>query len=308
MRLRVKKMKKSPNMHNDKLTFAIFGNTYQSDKIYPIVQLMAKLREKDATIIIENTFYRYLKNNYDVTISDIHTFSDSNFDADYVISFGGDGTLLRSAAMVGSKGIPIIGINTGHLGFLAAVSPENVEKAVDAIYDRQYQLEEHSVICMDIDGMPLKGYSCALNDIAILKQDRASMISITTYINGELLTTYMSDGLIVSTPTGSTAYSLSNGGPIMVPQANILCLTAVAPHSLNLRPVVISDNSEIKLKVCSRSHNFLAAVDGRSIKLNDTVTITIRKASHSISIIKQKNSSYYRTLREKMMWGMDIRK
>lgn len=295
-------------MHNDKLTFAIFGNTYQSDKIYPIVQLMAKLREKDANIIIEDSFYKYLRNNYDVTISDIHTFTENNFTADYVFSLGGDGTLLRSAAVVGDKNIPIIGINTGHLGFLAAVSPEKVSQAVDAIYERNYKLEEHSVISMTVNGKPIKGYNSALNDIAILKQDRASMISITTYIDGELLATYKADGLIVSTPTGSTAYSLSNGGPIMVPQSGILCLTAVAPHSLNLRPVVISDNSEITLKVCSRSHNFLAAFDGRSIKMNDDVTINIHKASYNISIIKQKYSSYYATLREKMMWGLDTRR
>lgn len=295
-------------MHNDKLTFAIFGNTYRSDKIYPIVQLMAKLREKDANIIIEDTFYKYLKNNYDVIISDIHTFSDSDFSADYVISFGGDGTLLRSAAMVGSKEIPIIGINTGHLGFLAAVSPEKVENAIDAIYNKEYQLEEHSVICMEVNGQPLSDYSCALNDIAILKQDRAAMISIKTFINGELLNIYMADGLIVSTPTGSTAYSLSNGGPIMAPQSGILCITAVAPHSLNTRPVVIPDSSEIMLKICSRSHNFLAAIDGRSKRMSDDVTITIRRAAHNISIIKSKESSYYGTLREKMMWGMDTRK
>ena len=295
-------------MLNDKLTFAIFGNTYRSDKIYPIVQLMAKLREHDAAIIIEDSFYKYLKRNYDVIISDIHTFADSNFKADYVISFGGDGTLLKSASMVGSKGIPIIGINTGHLGFLAAVSPERVENAVDAIYNKDYKLEEHSVICMEVDGRPVNDYGYALNDIAILKQDRASMISITTFIDGEILATYMADGLIVSTPTGSTAYSLSNGGPIMVPQSGIMCLTAVAPHSLNLRPVVISDSSKITLKICSRSHNFLAAIDGRSIKMNDDVTITIGRAPYNISIIKQKNSSYYKTLREKMMWGVDSRR
>ncbi len=295
-------------MLNDKLTFAIFGNTYQADKIYPIVQLMTKLRDYKATTIIEDSFYKYLKDNYDVTISDIQTFTGSNFTADYVISFGGDGTLLRSASMVGNKQIPIIGINTGHLGFLAAVSPERVDYAVDAIYNKKYKLEEHSVICMEVNGKPIKGYSNALNDIAILKQDRASMISITTYIDGDLLATYKADGLIISTPTGSTAYSLSNGGPIMAPKSGILCLTAVAPHSLNLRPVVIPDTSKITLKVRSRSNNFLAAIDGRSIKMNDDVTITISRADYNINIIKQPNSSYYVTLREKMMWGVDSRR
>ena len=157
------------------------------------------------------------------------------------------------------------------------------------------------------DGKPLPGVSHALNDIAVLKRDNASMISIRTSINGEYLVTYQADGLIVSTPTGSTAYSLSNGGPIIVPQTGILCLTPVAPHSLNIRPMVISDDSEITLTVESRNHNFLIAVDGQSAKCSEKTRLTIRKAPYNIKIVKRSSQKYFSTLRQKMMWGADTR-
>lgn len=170
----------------------------------------------------------------------------------------------------------------GRLGFLADIVPTEAESALDSLYRGDYTLENHSVICVEADGKPLPGVSHALNDIAVLKRDNASMISIRTSINGEYLVTYQADGLIVSTPTGSTAYSLSNGGPIIVPQTGILCLTPVAPHSLNIRPMVISDDSEITLTVESRNHNFLIAVDGQSAKCSEKTRLTIRKAPYNI--------------------------
>ena len=162
-------------------------------------------------------------------------------------------------------------------------------------------------IQIEADGEPIEGNPFALNDIAVLKRDNASMISIRTSIDGEYLVTYQADGLIVSTPTGSTAYSLSNGGPIMVPQSGILCLTPVAPHSLNIRPITIKDDSVITLEVGSRSHNFLVAIDGRSEKLQESTTITIRKAPFSIKVVTRLGQRYYSTLREKLMWGADQR-
>ena len=168
-------------------------------------------------------------------------------------------------------------------------------------------MEDHTVIQIEADGEPIEGNPYALNDIAVLKRDNASMISIRTCINDEYLVTYQADGLIISTPTGSTAYSLSNGGPIIVPMADILCLTPVAPHSLNIRPIVIADDSVITLMVESRSHNFLAAIDGRSEKLLEGTKLTIRKAPYAIRIIKRHSQRYFSTLREKMMWGADTR-
>ena len=185
--------------------------------------------------------------------------------------------------------------------------PSEIESAFDALYNGTFTLEDHAVIKIEADGEPIEGNPFALNDIAVLKRDNASMISIRTSVNGEYLVTYQADGLIVSTPTGSTAYNLSNGGPIIVPRAGILSLTPVAPHSLNIRPIVISDDSVVELTVESRSHNFLVAIDGRSEKLLEGTRITIRKAPHAIRIVKRVQGRYFSTLREKLMWGADQR-
>ncbi len=234
-------------------------------------------------------------------------FDGSDFQADYAISMGGDGTFLKAASRVGDKEIPIIGVNTGRLGFLADVLPSEIEAALDSIYTGSYKIEDHTVIQLETDGEPITGYPYALNDIAVLKRDNASMITIRTHINGELLVAYQADGLIISTPTGSTAYNLSNGGPIIVPQGGSLCITPVAPHSLNIRPIVVNDTCEITLDVESRSHNFLVAIDGRSEKLEEGTRLTIRKAPYHVRIVKQKNQRYFSTLREKLMWGADTR-
>lgn len=234
-------------------------------------------------------------------------FDDYNFDVDFAISLGGDGTFLRAASRVGAKGIPVLGVNMGRLGFLSDVLPLEVEKALDEIFEGQYKLEEHTVIKVEAEGEPIEGNPYALNDIALLKRVDASMITIRCRVNGEYLVTYQADGLIVSTPTGSTAYNLSNGGPIIVPSADILCLTPVAPHSLNIRPIVINDDCVVELEVESRSHNFLAAIDGRSEKLREGTKVIIRRAPFKIKIVKQRSSHYFSTLRDKLMWGADQR-
>lgn len=215
--------------------------------------------------------------------------------------------MLRAARFVKDKGIPVLGVNMGRLGFLADIAPSGIDKALDALYDGDFVLENHSVINVKTAGMPLAGACNALNDIAVLKRDNASMITIHAGINGEELVTYQADGLIVSTPTGSTAYSLSNGGPVIVPRTGTLCLTPVAPHSLNIRPIVIPDDSVITLTVESRSHNFLIAVDGQSETCAENTCLTIRKAPYGINIVRRKGHGYFSTLREKMMWGADTR-
>jgi NAD+ kinase len=220
---------------------------------------------------------------------------------------GGDGTFLRAASMVGNKQIPILGINAGRLGFLADVNAQEIERTIQAIYEGDYSIDTRAVIRVETDGQTLRGYECALNDVAILKRDNASMISIHTTVNGDYLTTYQADGLVISTPTGSTAYSLSNGGPIIVPGTHVFSLTAVAPHSLNVRPIVLSEDSEIKLTVESRSHNYLVALDGRSEPMSDSTRLTLRKAPYKVKVIKRAGTRYFNTLREKMMWGADQR-
>ncbi len=274
-------------MFKEKLKFIIFGNEYRKRDIIPCIQRIEQyLGQRHALVAVDPT---------DLS------------EADYAISIGGDGTFLKVARRVGELQIPIIGINMGRLGFLADVLPSEIEEALDDIYAGNYFLENHTVIQVETDGEHLTGYPCALNEVAVSKRDTASMISIRTYVNDEFLVNYQADGLIVTTPTGSTAYSLSNGGPVIVPQSRSLCLTPVAPHSLNMRPIVVTDTSVIKLEVESRSHNFLVAMDGRSEKLVGGTQLTIRKAPYSIHVIKLMNRRYFSTLREKLMWGADER-
>ena len=289
------------------LRFALFGKEFQAGKTVSIHRLIDSLKARGAEIYIERTFFRYITSALGMEVEVSGVFDNYNFDVDFVISIGGDGTFLRAASMVGSKATPIIGVNTGRLGFLADIHPDEIDHAIAEIVDGHYAVEPHAVIMVEADGEIIEGSPFALNDIAVLKRDNAAMISVRTCINGEYLVTYQADGLIVSTPTGSTAYGLSNGGPIIVPDADILCLTPVAPHSLNDRPIVINDDSEITLEVESRSHNFLVAIDGRSEKLLESTRLTIRKAPYTINIVKRDSRSYFSTLREKMMWGADHR-
>ena len=294
-------------MAEQHLKFAIFGNEYQAKKSVSIETILAFLEKKKAEIYVENAYYDFLVRDLHLDVKVAGVFEDYNFDVDYVISMGGDGTFLKAASKVGAKGTPIIGINMGRLGFLADVLPSEIETALDSLYAGECQIEEHAVIQVEARGGVLAGNPFALNDIAVLKRDDASMISIRTHVDGEFLVTYQADGLIVTTPTGSTAYNLSNGGPIIIPQSGSLCLTPVAPHSLNIRPIVINDTAEIQLDIESRSHNYLVDIDGRSERMTEEISLVIRKAAHSIKIVKQRNQRYFSTLREKLMWGADQR-
>ena len=289
------------------LRFALFGNTYQEHKSAHVTHLLEILRRRKAQICISNEFYDFLRNHTKADLSGLEVFEGNNFSADMVLSIGGDGTFLKAASRVGKKEIPILGINTGRLGFLADVLPDQMEDAFDEIYQGNYLAEPRRVLKLTCNGHVLKGYPYGLNEIAVLKRDTSSMITIHAYINGEPLNVYQADGLVISTPTGSTGYSLSVGGPILVPQSGTISLTAVAPHSLNVRPIVIRDDWEITVDVESRSHNFLIAVDGRSETCREGTRLTIKRADYYVRIVKRCHHSFFNTLREKMMWGMDGR-
>lgn len=274
-------------MIDNQLVFAIYVNAFKQQEIQPLVErVVAFLDRHSVSSLIE---------------------PDELTNVDLVISMGGDGTFLKAACMVGEREIPILGINKGRLGFLADVLPSEIEDVIEHVLRRDYMIENHTVIKLEADGECVDCCPFALNDIAVLKRDTASMISIKAYVNGEFLVNYQADGLIIATPTGSTAYSLSNGGPIIVPQSGSLCITPVAPHSLNIRPIVINDTSVIELEVCSRSHNFLVAIDGRSMKLTEGTRLTIRKADYMVKLVKLKNQRYFSTLHRKLMWGADSR-
>jgi NAD+ kinase len=294
-------------MEHRRLRFALFGNVYQTKKSASIQKVLACLSQRGAEVLVDQEYYQFLTEDQKLDVNAAKIFTDDDFDADIVISMGGDGTFLKAASRVRQKMIPILGINMGRLGFLADISPNDIEKCLDAIYEEDYSIENRALIQVTTDGEPLEGYNCALNDVAILKRDTASMISIRASINGDYLTTYQADGLVISSPTGSTAYSLSNGGPIIVPGTKVFSMTAVAPHSLNVRPIVFSDSSIVELDVESRSHSFLVAIDGRSEKFKEGTKITLRRAPYDVKVVKRSDHRYFNTLREKMMWGADTR-
>lgn len=300
-------------MSEKRLRFAIFGNEYQAKKSAGIQQVLSELYKHNAKVYIDRPFYDYLTYRVGQEVHADGVFDGYNFNVDYAISLGGDGTFLRAANRVLAKHTPVIGVNTGRLGFLAEVLPSEFGEGLDEIYNDRCRYEEHTVIQAGAeeddssDRLPIEGSPFALNDIALLKRDSASMITIRAYVNDVFLVTYQADGLVISTPTGSTAYNLSNGGPIIVPNSGSICLTPVAPHSLNIRPIVLNDTSVIKLDVESRSHNFLVAIDGRSETMREGTRIVIKKAPYTIKVVKLQSKRYFSILREKLMWGADQR-
>lgn len=289
------------------MRFALFGNTFQAKKSTYVQTLLRVLKQHEAEICICREFYNFLTSDLQLNSFDAELFDGDNFEADMVISIGGDGTFLKAANRVGRKSIPILGINTGRLGFLADISPEEIDIIFEEIYKNQYTVEERSVLQLKCENETFENPPYALNEIAVLKRDSSSMISIRTAINGSHLTTYQADGLVIATPTGSTAYSLSVGGPIMVPHSKTIAMTPVAPHSLNVRPIVIRDDWEITLEVESRSHNFLVAIDGRNESCQEGTRLTISRADYTIKVVKRHNHPFFETLRNKLMWGADIR-
>lgn len=289
------------------MKFAIFGNTYQAKKSSHAENLFRILEQRKAQICVCREFHHFLTADLHLNIPSAELFDGDDFYADMVISIGGDGTFLKAASRVGKKDIPILGINTGRLGFLADISPKEMEETFDEIYNNHYKIEERSVLQLKCNDKHLMESPYALNEIAVLKRDSSSMISIHAAINGAPLTTYQADGLVVATPTGSTAYSLSVGGPVIVPHSKTIAITPVAPHSLNVRPIVICDDWEITLDVESRSHNFLVAIDGRSESCKESTQLKISKADYSIKVVKRFNHIFFDTLRNKLMWGADIR-
>ena len=294
-------------MEHRKLRFALFGNIYQARKSASIQNVLTTIANYGAELYVDMEYYYFLKDNQRLNVPATKVFTEDDFEADFVISMGGDGTFLKAAGRVGNKDIPILGVNMGRLGFLADISPDDIEQCLEALFTDDYALQARALIQVEADGQPLGSPSFALNDVAILKRDTASMISIRASIDGQYLNTYQADGLVVSTPTGSTAYSLSNGGPIIVPGTKVFSMTAVAPHSLNVRPIVLPDSSIIELEVESRSHNYLVAIDGRSEKCKEGTKVTLRRAPYDIKVVKRSGHRYFQSLREKMMWGADTR-
>ena len=225
-----------------------------------------------------------------------------------VVSLGGDGTLLETVALIGPRQIPVIGVNVGRLGFLATVAPERIKDMILALETGNYRIETRSILEAEANNMEIfGGVNFALNDFAITKTETSSMITVHSYLNGVFLNSYWADGLIVSTPTGSTGYSLSCGGPVLVPNSKSLIVTPVSPHNLNVRPLVVEDRSVLSFEVKSRSNNFLLSLDSRSGIVDESTRLVVRKARFVARLIKMRDDSFFDTLRNKLSWGLDMR-
>lgn len=268
------------------------------------------LQRLKADLTVHKNFYNALPSTLQAELKDAEIIFDKIPAVDMALSVGGDGTFLRTATAVADSGIPILGINTGRLGFLADINFHDLDNTMNEILAGEYLIEERTLLTMQSSDNTTvcDTRNCALNEIAILKQDTASMLTIHTYIDNEFLTTYQSDGLIIATPTGSTAYSLSIGGPILTPEIPGFVLAPIAPHNLTSRPLVIHDSSHLRLKIESRSDSFLTSVDGQTHVFDTSVEIEIYKANYTVNVVKRVGHPFYDTLRDKLMWGVDVRK
>ena len=289
----------------------IYGQFYHKEAARYVQELLNILGQKKIEVIIEKNFLNLIKANDQIHVNYDHfsTFKELDSSYDLFFSIGGDGTILKTATYIRDLNIPIAGINTGRLGFLATITKEEIAQSIDKILEGKYQISNRSLLQATIEGDDdsLGDLDFALNEIAVNRKNTASMISITTHLDGEKLTNYWADGLIIATPTGSTGYSLSCGGPVIAPATSSIILTPIAPHNLNARPLVIPDDTTITLQVSGREEQHLISLDSRIIKLNNDTIVTLRKAPFTIKLIMLEGESFLKTIREKLLWGEDKR-
>lgn len=293
------------------MKICLYGQYYSEDSGDRIITLLDELEHYKVDLYIEKDYLFLIKSMFNLKreYKTFTSFSDLDESFDAFISVGGDGTMLRSIIYVRHLNIPILGINTGRLGFLATVQKDEIKKAVKEIINKEYDVVERSLLQVETSGEneTLGELNFALNEIAVSRKNTTSMITVATWLDEEYLTSYWADGLIVSTPTGSTGYSLSCGGPVITPRSAAFVLTPIAPHNLNARPLVIRDDTEIKLTVSGRENNFLISLDSRIATLNNETIIKVKKAPFNIKLIELKNESFLKTLRKKLLWGEDRR-
>ncbi|MBE6328765.1 MAG: NAD kinase [Paludibacteraceae bacterium] len=286
----------------------IFGNKCKDRIAIYARQLVNSLLKRNVSIYFEKDFCRFLvEKGIDMAFPHQLLCEGEDFEADMAFSIGGDGTFIKTSAKIGKKNIPIIGINAGRLGFLADIAGDEIEEAVKEILDGKYKIEDRTLLRLYTKEKLYKDFNYALNEIAVMKRDSSSMITIDAWANDVFINSYQADGLLISTSTGSTAYSMSVGGPIVVPQAPNFIITPIAPHSLNVRPIIIPDDWEIKLRVESRNNQFLIALDGRNNIFDSKTHLIIKKAGFTTKVVKRENNDFFDTLRSKLMWGMSER-
>lgn len=290
---------------------AIYGKYYLNSTEPIINDIFVFLSNNNVEMIIESSFLEILhekkiiQNQYKTFTT--HTELDSSFDM--LISIGGDGTILRAAALVGDSGVPILGINAGRLGFLATVQKENIAEFMQFIIDKKYTISKRTLLSLSTTPIneSIEEINFAMNEISVSRKDTTSMITIETYLNNEFLNSYWADGLIIATPTGSTGYSMSCGGPILTPDVKSFVITPIAPHNLNARPLVIPDETEIRLKVSGREENYLVSLDSRTTSVKNETILVIKKNPFQINMVEIPQETFLKTLRTKLFWGEDRR-
>ena len=290
---------------------AIYGQYYQNSTEPIINDIFVFFNKNNVEMIIESHFLMMLnerkivENKYKTFTS--HTELDSSFDM--LISIGGDGTILRAATLVQDSGVPILGINAGRLGFLATVQKENIATFLQLVLDKKYTISKRTLLSLSSSSpnKSIEEMNFAMNEITVSRKDTTSMITIDTYLNGEYLNSYWADGLIISTPTGSTGYSLSCGGPILTPDVKSLVITPLAPHNLNARPLVVPDETEIRLKVTGREANYLVSLDSRVTSVKNESILTLKKTPFEINMVEIQGETFLKILRNKLLWGEDKR-
>jgi len=287
------------------MTISIFGNAMKSQTLQEVRHLLDFMKERDVNVLLSQELRQELNlRQYDSYPRENEDVPNDLEPVDFALSVGGDGTFLTTAASIGNRNVPILGINCGRLGFLADVQTQHVDRIMDQLIRGDYTIEQRKLlnVTCSADGHILAPN--ALNEVAVMKQGLSSMITIETRLNGEMLQTYEADGLIFATPTGSTAYNLSVGGPIMMPQASGILISPIASHSLNDRPIVIPDDWKIDIRIHSRNGSYLMSVDGRSQIFNDTTTLHIEKAAYTVKVVQIGENSFIHSLRAKLNWGI----
>ena len=283
------------------MTIALFGNTMRSETQREVVHIIEFLQLRGIDIALSQELRQEADMRCFPLVDDytLHTGEP----IDFALSVGGDGTFLTTAATIGHLNIPILGINCGHLGFLAEVQTSNVDAILDQLINNQYTIEQRSMLEVTYSAGGYIASPYALNEVAVLKQGLSSMIAVETYLNGEHLHTYKADGLLRATPTGSTAYNLSVGGPLMDPHTHAIILSPVATHSLNVRPLVVPDDSKIDLHISSRNANYMVSIDGRSQVFSDAVSLHVERSQRTIKLVQVGESGFMSSLKDKLCWG-----
>ncbi|MCC6252621.1 MAG: NAD kinase [Bacteroidia bacterium] len=291
------------------MLIAIYGKSLNNYNASPIQRLITKLESAGAELCLHQDFYNIIKEKIKFSTI-ISCFKDDKVlqrKPSFFCSIGGDGTMLKTITLVGNSNIPIIGINTGRLGFLSGISIEDIETAIDLIFVGKYELDKRSLVRLEAAQNPFGKFNFGLNEVTVHKNDNTTMMTIHTYVNGEFLNSYWADGLIISTPTGSTAYSLSCGGPLVMPDSSNFIITPISPHNLNVRPIIISDKDIVTLRVEGRNDNFLVTLDSRQEIFDANEELTIMRENFMINLVRIKGNDFMNTLRLKLMWGIDKR-